>query len=88
MDVEFAKSFVKDIKNITDKDLLKRIKTVILEIEVATALLDLTNVKYIVNSKSYYRIRVGDYRLGLKYENNIVKLIRCLNRKEIYKKFP
>lgn len=37
---------------------------------------------------SYYRIRVGDHRLGLSIMDNIVVLVRFLNRSEIYKNFP
>ena len=36
----------------------------------------------------YYRIRVGDRRLGLSIMDNIVVFVRCLNRSEIYKNFP
>jgi mRNA interferase RelE/StbE len=88
MDVEFEKSFVKDLKDIDDKAILKRVKETILEIENSIKLNELPNVKYIVNSQFYYRIRIGDYRIGIKLENNLIKLIRCLHRKEIYKKFP
>ncbi len=88
MEIEFTKSFVKDLKEINDKSLLKRIKSAILEIENTNSLFELPNFKYITNSQYYYRIRVGDYRFGIKLENNIVKIIRCLHRKEIYKKFP
>jgi len=35
-----------------------------------------------------YRIRIGDYRLGLIIDNQIVEFIRCLHRKDIYKYFP
>ena len=37
---------------------------------------------------TYYRLRVGDYRLGLSVTDNIVAFVRCLNRSEIYKNFP
>jgi mRNA interferase RelE/StbE len=88
MNIEFTKSFIKDLKVIKDKELLDRIKKIILEIENSSTLSDLSNVKYIVNSHFYYRIRIGDFRIGMKYENNSIKLIRCLDRKNIYKKFP
>jgi len=88
MNVEFTKSFIKDLKNINDKTILNKVKITILEIENSSSLFDINNVRFIVNSQFYYRIRVGDYRLGIKLENDIVKLIRCLHRKDIYKKFP
>lgn len=39
-------------------------------------------------SESYYRIKLGDYRLGLRVENNKLIIIRFLHRKEIYRYFP
>ena len=75
MEKELAKNLVKDLKNISDKEILKRIKSSILEIEIAPSIYDVQNVKYIVNSKSYFRIRIGDYRIGIKLENNLIKLI-------------
>ena len=39
---------------------------------------------------SYYKIRIGDYRLGLyiNVEEQIVEFQRVLHRREIYRKFP
>lgn len=88
MQIEFTKSFTKDLRRIDDKSLLNRLKLTILEIENSTSIFELPNLKYIVNSDFYYRIRVGDYRIGLKLENNSVNLIRFLHRKDIYKRFP
>lgn len=88
MEVEYTASFLRDLKAIKVKDILKKVKSLIVELENASKLNDIKNVKYIVNSKIYYRIRINDYRIGLKYENNKVTLIRCLERKKIYKKFP
>ena len=36
----------------------------------------------------YYRIRIGEYRIGLKYSNKTITLVRFLHRKDIYKFFP
>jgi len=88
MKVEFTKSFIKDLKNINDKTILNKLKKAIEEIENSSSLFDLINVKFIINSQFYYRIRIGDYRIGIKLENNVVKVVRCLHRKDIYKKFP
>ena len=88
MEVEFAASFLRDLKAIKVHSILKNVKNTIIELEKAENLSGIQNVKYIVQSKIYYRIRIQDYRIGLKYELNKITLIRCLNRKDIYKKFP
>ena len=36
----------------------------------------------------YYRIRIGEYRVGLKFYDNKITLIRFMHRKDIYKYFP
>jgi len=36
----------------------------------------------------YYKIRFGDYRVGMKVEGRNVTFERVLHRKEIYRKFP
>jgi mRNA interferase RelE/StbE len=37
---------------------------------------------------NYYRIRIGNYRLGLRYDSNSVTLLRFMHRKDIYTYFP
>ncbi|MFI5163682.1 MAG: type II toxin-antitoxin system RelE/ParE family toxin [Bacteroidia bacterium] len=38
--------------------------------------------------KDFFRIRIGDYRIGLLIHGNSVDVLRVLNRKDIYKYFP
>jgi mRNA interferase RelE/StbE len=64
VNVEFRKSFEKDLAKIQDEDLLSRIKAAIEEVEAVESLLDLTNVKKLKGDGDYYRIRIGDYRIG------------------------
>ncbi|NPA92437.1 MAG: type II toxin-antitoxin system RelE/ParE family toxin, partial [Chloroflexi bacterium] len=37
---------------------------------------------------SFYRIRLGDYRLGLEIEGDTVVFVRFLHRRDIYRYFP
>lgn len=47
------------------------------------------NVKEIQGYASYYyRIRIGNHRIGLKKTEEEIELIRCLHRKDIYRMFP
>jgi mRNA interferase RelE/StbE len=36
----------------------------------------------------YYRIRIGEYRLGIAAEDDEATLLRFLHRSEIYQFFP
>ncbi|MGB7416670.1 MAG: type II toxin-antitoxin system RelE/ParE family toxin [Thermosynechococcaceae cyanobacterium] len=88
MKVEFRKSFQKDLGKIRDKSLLIRIKAVIEEVEKTQSLLDISNIKKLKADGNYYRIRVGDYRVGLTEDEGAIFFIRVLHRKEMYRYFP
>ncbi|CAN5735128.1 MAG: type II toxin-antitoxin system RelE/ParE family toxin [Acidobacteria bacterium] len=88
MKVEFRKSFTKDLKSITDKSLLKRVKETIETVEQSKTLNDLPNRKKLKSEDKYFRLKIGDYRLGFALENDTVIFVRFLHRKEIYKFFP
>lgn len=88
MNVEFRKSFEKDIGKIRDGDLLARIKTVIEEVENAENLVDFNNIKRLKADGNYYRIRVGDYRIGFTEDEDTITFVRVLHRKDIYRYFP
>ena len=88
MNVEFRKSFEKDLSKIRDVELLQRIQAVIEEVENIDSLTDLSNVKKLKAEGNYYRLRVGDYRIGLSVNEDAVTFVRVLHRKEIYRYFP
>jgi mRNA interferase RelE/StbE len=86
--VIFKQSLARDLKRIRNKSLLQRVQDVIEQLEQVSSLDEFGHTRKISDSKVYYRIRIGDYRLGLRLENNIVTLIRFLHRKDIYRYFP
>ena len=88
MKVEFRESFAKDLKAIKEKVLLKRVKDLIEAVEKADSLVDTPNLKKLKGGGNYFRLRVGDYRVGISLENDTVIFVRFLNRKDIYKYFP
>lgn len=88
MELEFRDSFLKDVKRIKETRVKKKIAAVISDAQKATSLLDLINVKKLEGGNTYYRIRVGDYRVGIKLQDKTLIFMRCLNRKDIYRYFP
>lgn len=58
MNVEFRKSFEKDLNNLRDESLLQRIQAVIEEVEEAEYLGNISNFKKLKADGNYYRIRV------------------------------
>ena len=87
MNVHFQEGFLKDVEAIDDRAIRKRVGDVIRQVEQATAFHDLRNVQKIKGTDRYYRIRVGDYRLGLILQKGTVVFSRCLHRKDIYRYF-
>ena len=88
MKLEFRSSFARDIKRIRDKGLLKRVREIIEEVERAKSSTEISNLKRLKGRDDYYRIRVGDYRVGVALTGDNVVFVRFLNRKDIYKYFP
>ncbi len=88
MKIRFEASFEKDLKKVKDKKLLKRVKEIIDEIKRAKHLSDIRNVNKLKGYKTFYRIRIGDYRVGLDVVEDKIIFTRILHRKDIYKYFP
>ena len=89
MKTAFKKSFTRDLKRQgKDKILLSRVQKAILDVEAADSVPMIKNLKKLKAEGSYYRIRLGNYRLGLVIENEVVTFVRALNRSETYRYFP
>lgn len=85
----FTKSFAKDLrKHKKNLELLKQVQKIIENVEQAEAITELSNLKQLKAEGRYYRIRTGDYRIGITIENEKIIFIRVLHRREIYRFFP
>ncbi len=88
MELEFRDSFLKDANRIKEKRMKKKIAAVIAEIKAASSLSGIRNLKKMESSENYYRVRIGDYRIGVKLQGKKLVFLRCLTRKDIYRYFP
>ena len=88
MEIKIDKSFQKDTKRIKDKTILQKVANTIANVQRARNLDEIKNLQKIKGTTSMYRIRIGDYRLGIFVSESSVEFIRCLHRKDIYKYFP
>lgn len=90
MKIRFRKQFLKDIERVKNQSLKTKIKQVILKIEGAKSINQIDNIKSLRGFDNYFRIRIGDYRLGLYIDPKTSHfwVERFLHRKDIYKKFP
>jgi len=88
MNFEFEKAFVKDFRKLKNKELASSILEVIKQISEADSPNEIVNLKKLSGYKSAFRIRIGDYRIGIVIEKNIVTFVAFAHRKEIYHRFP
>ena len=88
MKLFFNKRFLKDLANIPKEYRVTIEKFVFETLPNYKSLSEYNKTEKIKGFKNYYKIRFGDYRVGLKYENDTLTLERVLHRKEIYRFFP
>lgn len=87
MATAFRASFVRDLKKLKDQRVREQVRAVIEAVESAEALADLPNVKKMSGSGGYYRVRIGDYRIGRAAEGAEVEFVRVLHRKDVYRRY-
>jgi mRNA interferase RelE/StbE len=86
--VRFRVSFAKDLRTLKDKGLVGRIRAQIGSVETAETLAEVVGLKKLRGGGEYYRIRVGDYRVGLVAEENVVVFVRVLHHRGVYRYSP
>lgn len=88
MKVDFKKSFLRDLKRIKETHVKDRLRETIESIENAKHFQEISHLSKIKYGDRYYRIRIGDYRLGLILEGDTFILVRFLHRKDLFRYFP
>ena len=91
MEVIITKSYIKDLKFLP-REVIIAADEVINKLYTATSLLD-SGVDYKKLSgqkktENYYRIRVGNHRIGCQLIQPTIILITIFNRQNEYKRFP
>ncbi len=90
MEIFFKPSFIKDFKKLP-KEIKSEIRRICFEIfPLAKNLREIKecNIKPIKGFKNFYRIKLGDYRIGFKKEDGTIIFMRVKHRKDIYRYFP
>ena len=91
MEVIITRSFLKDLKS-KPKAVVLLVEVLISQLEAAKNLeqsgTDYRKMEGQKKGESYYRIRLGDWRVGVEYIHPKVIVIRILARGEVHKYFP
>lgn len=61
---------MRDLKKIRDESLRRRVREAIEQVEAAETLREIPNLSKMSGPSGLYRIRVGDYRIGLVVEGD------------------
>lgn len=88
MEIKYEVKFQKDLKDITDKILLEKLKSIIEECRNAHNINTIKNLKKLKGHETFYRIKIGDYRIGIEIIENTIIFTRILHRKDVYRYFP
>ena len=88
MILEVSKEFERNIRKVQDKKLALSIQKIIQRLSDSNSLNDISGIKKIKASGNFFRIRIGDYRLGLKLFDSKIYRLCFMHRKDIYKYFP
>lgn len=84
----FLRSFLLDLKKLTDQKMKERVKIFFEELEMAESLDSVKNIKRLKGFTTAYRWPCGDYRLGFYLHDKQIELARMVKRNDIYKVFP
>lgn len=88
MEVIIKKQFLKDLKK-CPKFVIDETTAFLEEIRNASQIYDLKgDIRPLLPDKTYYRLRIGDYRLGYRHVQPTIIVLTVLHRSEIYKFFP
>ncbi len=88
MKVLYESSFKRDLAKIRDKRIKKSLLKLIERIHVAEKPPEINHLEKLRSGKSYYKIRIGEYRVGLELKDDTLIFVRFLHRRDIYRYFP
>ena len=85
----YARTFLKDYERLP-QSIRQRVKRIVFGEQVLQDPLFGGKTVKLQGYEDYYRIRVGDYRIGLRldHDRRLVEFRRILHRSRIYRSFP
>ena len=88
MEIRRERRFARDLRRVRSDQIQRRVRRKLEEMEAAPSLAQVRGVKKIADSENHYRVRVGDYRIGLEMDGEIAILQRFGARDGFYRGFP
>jgi mRNA interferase RelE/StbE len=89
VNVQYRQLFLRDLKKLKKTEIYDRIYELVFDIlPDVDNLQDFPNIKAMVGYPGYYRLRLGDYRVGFALQGDSLEFMRVLHRREFYRYFP
>ena len=89
MQVTYSKTFLKDLSRVSPASRKIQIEKFVFEfLPQISSFEDAGNIEKMTGHNNYYKVRFGDFRVGLVKNKTSIEILRVLNRKDIYKYFP
>ena len=88
MEIRFRPRFNRELRRTRNPNLRSRVERAIEDVKTAPAVSEISGIRRLSASGNSYRIRVGDYRIGVEVEDDVVILARFGHRREFYRSFP
>ena len=88
MKVVFLRKFSKDLDKIKKPGDRKSILEIIALVKQSASIEEIPGAKKLIGFEDTFRIRSGDYRIGVFVIEESVEFVRVVHRKDIYKVFP
>ncbi len=88
MELRYKRRFERDLRRLRDANLLARVERVIADVHAACEIADVRGIAALQGSAVHYRIRIGDYRLGIEIGDGAPILVRFRHRRDFYQGFP
>ena len=89
LEVQYRQAFLKDLKQLKSSTSYQRIYEVAFTTLAAiNTLEEISDIKAMKGYSRRYRIRIGDYRIGIEVNDDFIEVMRVLYRREFYRYFP
>ncbi len=89
METQYRQSFLRDMKRLKSQAIYTPIFTLAFTLlPAASSLREIADVKPMTGYPNRYRIRIGNYRIGIELQGHTVEMMRVLHRREFYRYFP
>jgi mRNA interferase RelE/StbE len=87
VNVQYRQAFLKDLKRLKNTPIYQDVYDLAFTtLPQVKTLREVPGVKALKGKR--YRVRLGDYRVGLEVDGDDVQVMRVLHRREFYRYFP